>query len=148
MSTILPYTPQYRDACLAIFHSNRPKFFTEDEIALFTRWLDERCEDNYFVLENDSEIIACGGVFYDEATNAAGLSWGMVHSMHHKKGFGKEFTRYRIELMRRLFPGALYQINTSQHTVAFYEKMGFHTVKMTPDGYAVGMDRYDMEARF
>lgn len=140
---ILPYTPAHREACLALFDSNRPKFFTEDERDKFINWLDHHTAENYYVMEHDGQIVACGGVYADG--NEAGLSWGMVHADLHGKGFGKAFTKYRVQKMQELFPGSVYTINTSQHTVAFYEKMGFRVKKFTKDGYEPGLDRYDMQ---
>ncbi|UYQ94193.1 GNAT family N-acetyltransferase [Chitinophaga horti] len=148
MPNIIPYTPAHREDCLTAFHSNRPKYFTEEEVLLFTNWLDQHGDDNFFVMEHEGKIVACGGVFHDAKQAVAGLAWGMVHQDYHKKGFGKLFTLFRIDLMRQLFPDFLHQMNTTQHTVAFYEKMGFHTVKITPDGFAPGYDRYDMEGRW
>lgn len=143
LMNILPYTLAHREACLAIFDSNRPKFFAESERPQFIGWLDNHTTTNYFVMEENDEIIACGGVWQEK--EAAGLSWGMVHSAFHGKGFGKAFTQYRVNKMLALFPGKTYTIETSQHTVPFYEKMGFRTEKVTKDGFAPGIDKYDMK---
>ena len=35
-------------------------------------------------------------------------------------------------------------IDTSQHTVPFYERMGFRTTSVMRDGYAPGLDRCEM----
>jgi len=35
-------------------------------------------------------------------------------------------------------------LNTSQHTQGFYARFGFEAEKVTPDGYAPGIDRWDM----
>jgi predicted GNAT family N-acyltransferase len=143
---ILPYKPLYRDQCLAIFNSNRPKYFDISELPTFINWLDHYADENYFVVEQDGEIIGCGGIFYESDKNTGGLSWGMVHAKEQGKGYGKLFTKHRIGLFRTRFPGAALQLNTSQHTVTFYEKMGFRVISVKPDGYSVGLDRYDMVA--
>lgn len=36
------------------------------------------------------------------------------------------------------------KLNTSQHTQGFYARFGFETEAVTPDGYAPGIDRWDM----
>lgn len=38
-------------------------------------------------------------------------------------------------------------LDTSQHTRPFYERLGFRTVRVTPDAYAPGLHRYDMRLR-
>jgi hypothetical protein len=36
------------------------------------------------------------------------------------------------------------QLGTSQHSKEFFARFGFQTTRVTPDGYAPGLDRYDM----
>ena len=36
------------------------------------------------------------------------------------------------------------ELNTTQKTFKFYEKFGFDVIKITPNYYAKGLDRYDM----
>jgi hypothetical protein len=35
-----------------------------------------------------------------------------------------------------------------QHTVGFYERLGFRTVRIDPEGYGPGLDRCEMERLF
>ena len=37
------------------------------------------------------------------------------------------------------------ELCTSQKTLAFYERFGFETIKLTKDGFGPGLDRHDME---
>ncbi|MET4142037.1 GNAT family N-acetyltransferase [Pedobacter sp. UYP1] len=142
---IIKYTPVFRAECIEIFKSNLPKFFAPDELQLFEAFLDHDTEDNYYVVQEDGHVYGCGGIFLDKKADEARLSWGMVHVRHHLKGIGKLFTQYRIDLLKKLYPAKTYRIDTSQHTAAFYEKNGFHTVDIISNGFGKGINKYIMK---
>jgi len=142
---ILKYTPLFKEKCVALFESNMPRFFAPEELPLFIDFLDNDIEDNYYVVEKNAEIVACGGIFLDRETDEAGLSWGMVHVAEHKNGIGKLLTEYRINLLKEIYPGKVYKVDTSQHTEGFYLKRGFETIAVVPDGFAKGIDKYVMK---
>lgn len=141
---IIKYTPLFKDSCIGIFNSNLPKFFAEEELQLFEAFLDRDIEDNYYLVKQDDLVVACGGIFLDQETDEASLSWGMVHAEQHLQGIGKWFTQYRIDLLKKIYPGKTYKVETSQHTAAFYEKNGFNTAAIVPDGFGKGIDKYVM----
>lgn len=145
MTDIQPYQPAFKQKCIEIFESNQPKFFAEHERDLFIKWLDTNTANNYYVLIQDGDVIGCGGIFVDDRYNTGGLSWGMVHSKFHRQGFGKLFTIYRLKLIRSLYPDHICRIDTSQHTVSFYEQFGFKTVEIIPDGYGDGLHKNVMK---
>lgn len=132
-------------SCMEIFESNCPKYFADHERPLFDKWLDDCNVDEYYILEKDAEIIACGGVFLDDRFEKAGLSWGMVNSAFHRQGIGREFTLFRLEKMKEHFPEAGRMLQTSQFTFGFYEKLGFVVKKITPNGFGGGFDKYHMD---
>ena len=142
--TIREYATTHRETCLAIFDSNRPKYFAEPEREQFAGWLDKTDRPTYSVVELDNEVVACGGIYLDEGRNQTGLAWGLVRSDLHSRGIGRIMTQHRVQQMRDQFPDLTQRLETSQHTFHFYEKMGFQTVEITPDGFGPGIDRYDM----
>lgn len=143
---IRPYQASDFAACMAIFDSNCPPYFIPEERQPYGDWLREKALDGrYFVLEKDQEVLACGGWFWE--AEGLGLSWGMVHQDHHKQGLGTQLTRYRVAAGLAAFPKAAFRLCTSQHTEAFYQRMGFVTETITPDGFGPGLDRYDMIAQ-
>lgn len=144
---ILKYTPAFREQCIAIFESNQPKYFAPEERQLFIDWLDNGTAADYYVVESNGQIIACGGIYLDQRNNEGGLSWGMVHAAWHKQGIGKQFAQHRIELLKTTYPARVYRIETSQHTAPFYEKLGFKTVEITKDGFGDGLDKYNMQLK-
>ncbi|HWW12495.1 MAG TPA: hypothetical protein VN018_08255, partial [Brevundimonas sp.] len=60
MDVARPYAPTDREACLALFDSNTPRFFDPSERPGFERFLDEMCWP-YQVIERGGRIVACGG---------------------------------------------------------------------------------------
>jgi ribosomal protein S18 acetylase RimI-like enzyme len=142
---IRPYSPKDKSRCIQIFESNTPKYFAAHEYRLFVNWLNDYQFKEYYVVEQANKIIACGGVYLDERYNKASLSWGMVHAKYHGEGVGRKFTEFRIKKMMDKYDGHSYMMETSQHTKGFYEKLGFQTKKIIPNGFGEGLDKYYME---
>jgi ribosomal protein S18 acetylase RimI-like enzyme len=138
---IRAYDNADKAACLAIFDSNCPKYFAPHERDEFSEFLDTpTC--TYYVLEQDSAILGCGGYWTDG--ERAVMCWGMVDNAWHGTGLGKWLLLYRWHIICQAAPTALLEINTSQHTFGFFEKLGLEVVKITPNGYGENIDRYDM----
>ena len=154
MISIRPYTAADRQICIDIFKSNMPKYFHEDELPQFERWLvaqeqekplyPENTIETYFLLEKDGIPIGCGGYYIDSTNPKAGFAWVMVHQHYHKKGLGRMLTEYRIEEIKRIYPHHTIHLDTSQYTYTFFEKFGFQVNKITENAYADGLHRYDM----
>jgi predicted GNAT family N-acyltransferase len=153
---IRPYKFSDRASCLSIFHSNLPRYLDESELAGFELWLNgldqgvaaygSSEEDHYFVLENDESILACGGFYIAKHQKSVTMAWGMVDHAYHKKGFGKELFLFRLQEIKKNFPGYSILLDTSQHTYPFFERFGFTVLKVTENGYGPGLHRYDMES--
>lgn len=139
-----PYRAGDLAACLTIFDGNVPKFFTPDEREEFAGFLKsaEHSVPPYFVLVQVNEVLACGGLSVRDAS--AALSWGMVARAHQGRGLGKRLTEARIA-MARAMPGLTeIVLETSQHSAGFYLGLGFVGVRVTPNGFGPGLDRWDM----
>jgi GNAT superfamily N-acetyltransferase len=129
-------------ACLEVFDTNVPLYFKPHEREQFQA--DLPLIDRYFVLQDHVAIAGCGGYSVRPGTSTADLCWGMVRRELHGTGLGQLLLEYRLERIRgdrRITEVAL---NTSQYTRGFYERYGFRTLQVTPDGYAPGLDRCDM----
>ncbi|WP_341904696.1 GNAT family N-acetyltransferase [Fluviicola taffensis] len=151
--TIRKYEASDRNACMEMFLTNVPKYFTEEEVNEFDRFLakleDPEVSDNpfYYVMELDNRMIGCGG--FGEKDGIDGIPsitfvWGMVHRDYHKKGFGEELLRFRLAEIKIQFPNWRVILDTTQFSYTFFEKYGFKTLKITENGYGEGMHRYDM----
>lgn len=140
---IKKYRPVYRQTCIQIFKTNLPKFFANEELQQFEQFLDQ-IADHYYVIELSGVPVGCGGISFDEMSNQAGLCWGMVDSDYHGQGIGKLLTSFRLDLLKKLYSDKIIKIETSQHTVVFYEKYGFKIVDFLADGFTQRLDRYTM----
>jgi GNAT superfamily N-acetyltransferase len=148
------YESEDRAACLAIFESNLPQYFDPSERADLETWLNGQDQgvlaykntsaERYYVLESDNAIVACGGYYLAKTASRANLCWGMVDGASHLKGFGRQLLEFRLQEIESKFPDYSISMDTSQHTIPFFEKMGFVVVKITPNGYGAGLDRYDL----
>jgi GNAT superfamily N-acetyltransferase len=138
-----PYTPVDRDACLALFRSNTPDFFGEDEVPEFAGFLD-RLPCPYYVVETpDGAIVGAGGQ-YEKTPGCWVLAWGMVDRAHHRQGVGRFLLERRIELIR-VQPGARsVRVNTSHLSAGFFERAGFATNRVEADHYFAGLHLHEM----
>src|SRR5262249_12233528 len=93
---------------------------------------------------DDGAVVGCGGIATHDGRTAA-LTWGMVHADRHGRGLGRALALARLLRLTEMPQVTRGTLNTSNETVGFYEKVGFRVVKMTPDGYRAGLDRYDLE---
>jgi ribosomal protein S18 acetylase RimI-like enzyme len=115
------------------------------ERPLFERFLD-KLPGPFQVLENAAgTIVACGGYAIVEDQNQADFCWGMVQTQWQGQGLGKQLSLERLRQIRANPQIKSVRLNTSQHTVGFYESLGFRRIAITRDGYGPGLDRYDME---
>ena len=147
MDIVRPYEPRDRDACLALFDSNTPTFFDETERADFADFLGRR-DMPYQVIERDGRVVACGGHAVEADGTTAALCWGMVDQALHGVGLGRQLTVARIAAARAAPGVTAMRLDTSQHTEGFYQRFGFVTQAVTPDGFAPGLDRYEMRLAF
>jgi len=141
------YTPADRDGCLAVFDSNVPRYFTPPEREEFAAFL-EALPGPYLVVEDDAgAVVGCGGYAMGRGAADAHLCWGMVARERHGTGLGRLLLDARLERVHAdAADGSIEAIalHTSQHTRGFYERRGFRLERVTPDGYAPGLDRCDM----
>lgn len=138
------YSPDDRSACLAIFDSNVPGSFLSEERELFAAFLDD-LPGPYFVLADEAgDVVACGGYAISPGTTTADLCWGMVTSDRQGTGLGQSLVEIRLARIGADSSATDAALKTSQHTRAFYEKLGFTTTRVVPNGIAPGMDTCEM----
>jgi predicted N-acetyltransferase YhbS len=142
MTHIRPYQPADDTACLALFDSNRPKYFTAPERDLFTTFL-RRMDQPFFVAEIAGQVRACGGFTIDDF-GVSYLDWGMVHGDSHRQGIGANLLQYRLDQIRKIPHAWCVLIDTSQHTAPFFARFGFQAFRTIPNGYQPGLDKIFM----
>ena len=140
------FVPEDRDACLAVFDSNVPTYLAPEERGEFIEFLDDVNDRDcrYLVLTQDGSVVACGGLFIETYKHTAALSWGMVDRTLHRQRLGSRLTEARLAQARTIHGIDQLTLATSQHTQAFYARFGFVATRVTPDGFAPGLDRWDM----
>jgi N-acetylglutamate synthase-like GNAT family acetyltransferase len=145
------YKDEYKESCIRAFQSNIPDYFAAHELQefeqLLTRIIAEGNDANYTVVFLDDQIIGCGGYGKRTDSDEITLIWGMIDKAYHKKGYGKAFFEYRLEKIKETYSCDKVVIDTTQFSYGFFEKYGFKTVLITPDYYAPGFDRYDMDLK-
>lgn len=127
--------PNDRAACLAVFDGNAPEYFHPSERAAFADCLDS---DDYrpprlrgaggpkgmfYVVEDDDEIIGCGGWYLDG--DVAVLSWGMVERSSHRQGIGRFLLRERLNEIRLDPRIKSVRVRTTAPVRGFFEREGF-----------------------
>jgi ribosomal protein S18 acetylase RimI-like enzyme len=137
------YTPLDKDALIALLRLNTPQYFDESEEGDFIRYLDEQVED-YFVVEEDKQIIGSGGINYVADAKIARISWDIIHPDFQGKGIGKKLTLHRINQIKKNPAIDLVVVRTTQLVYKFYHKLGFELEKIEKDYWAEGFDLYQM----
>lgn len=138
--------------CLNIYQSNCPQYFLEEETEDFIAWLSKTEESPYWVVEDNNQIVGCGGIYSTKPTDKikpdvkdeVGFAWGMIHQKFHKQGYGKKLSLFRINYLERHYPNRPIVLRTTQHTYQFFQKIGFETLIFEENGFGGGLDKYIM----
>ena len=152
MIAIKLYLPEYKQALLDIFKSNMPLYFAEEELPLFSNFLDRDALERgpYSIIFENDVIVGCGGVALNQPTKYTNephviMTWGMVDNNKHKQGLGKILLIHRIQQAKEIYPKIKIALGTTQHTFQFFEKYGFKTVFYEKDHWGKDLDLYQME---
>ncbi|HEU4743569.1 MAG TPA: GNAT family N-acetyltransferase [Meiothermus sp.] len=138
-----PYYPADEAACLKVFDSNVPKYFSTEEREEFKTFLKlPSCV--YLVLEQSGQIVGCGGYYVHQEGGQGDLCWGMVRRELHGTGLGKRLLLERLGRIVQNPQVTSIRLDTSQHTRGFFAKLGFVTLAIVPNGYGPSLDRYNM----
>lgn len=142
MLTFILYTEKYKNDVSVIFRSNIPKyFFAYEEKDLF----EDIPQFPYYVLLLNDKIIGAGGYALNSDTDTVSLCWGMIHNDYHKKNYGHELSKFRLDKIKEQFPGKTIVNNTSQHTTGFFEKYGFKVTSIEENKFGPGLHECRME---
>lgn len=132
------------ECCLAVFDSNVPKFFAPHERAEFAEFLVKSTDPYFVVVDEQAQVIGCGGYYVDRERAAAGLTWGMVHNTLHRQGVGRFLLFARLQRICGEPEVTKVLINTSQHSYGFFQKVGFVVEAIREHGFAVDLHEYKM----
>jgi [ribosomal protein S18]-alanine N-acetyltransferase len=141
---IRTYNQEDKSSVIALLKLNTPDFFDPNEQKDLEEYLENKIED-YFVVEDNSEIIGAGGINYFPNEKIARISWDVINPGFQGKGIGRRLTEHRINHLKRNKDVELIVVRTSQLVYKFYEKMGFKLIKVEKDFWAKNFDLYQME---
>ena len=141
---IRPYQTTDKDQVIEIFKLNTPKYFALSEKEDLVQYLDDLRED-YFVMEENGELIGAGGINYFLNENTARISWDFFDPGFQGKGLGRKLLQHRIDKMKENPNIKTIIVRTSQVAFGFYEKSGFQLKDIEKDFWAKGFDLYLME---
>ncbi|WP_296247840.1 GNAT family N-acetyltransferase [uncultured Stenotrophomonas sp.] len=138
------YQPADANACLSLFDSNVPKYFTLAERADFEQFLQRDAQGcDYQLIEHDDRVVACGGLAIRN-DGVAVFCWGMVEHSVHRQGFGRQLSLARLQQARQSPNAKRVELSTSQHTQDFYAQLGFSVTRIVANGHGPGLDAVEM----
>lgn len=144
---IRSYAAADAEGCLAVFESNRPRYFAENERERFAEFLASG-PSTYYVMEHEGQVLGCGGWAAEAEPGLVSLTWGMVRADLHRKGLGRLLLFYRLKEIGKQAGVERVRMETTQHVAGFFERAGgFRVVQTEPDGYGAGLDRVTMIKR-
>lgn len=143
---IRAYKNEDFNAVIYLLRLNTPAFFDPSEEEGLHSYLSEETED-YFVIEENGEILGAGGINYYPGEKLAHLSWDIIKPDLQGKGIGRKLTEHRIRHLSKNNHIDLIVVRTSQFAWKFYEKMGFKLLRIEKDFWAPNFDLYQMEQK-
>jgi N-acetylglutamate synthase-like GNAT family acetyltransferase len=128
------------EACLRLFDSNAPEHFAPGERCAFEAFLAAPT-GTYYVMENDGELLGCGGFARENDPALVSLTWGLIRRDLHRQGLGRFLLFYRLREIGKL-PGVnSVRLSTTTRSQGFFERAGGFRVA------AVEQDRVEMVKR-
>ncbi|MFD0860657.1 GNAT family N-acetyltransferase [Sungkyunkwania multivorans] len=140
------YTKNDKEKVVELLRANTPAFFDPSEEEDYINYLETEVED-YFVYEENSNILGAGGINYFPEERTARISWDVVAPNVQGKGIGKQLVEHRIAQIRKNKGIDSIVVRTSQLTYKFYEKFGFELEKVEKDFWAKDLDLYLMSMK-
>lgn len=141
---IRAYSNKDKQKTIELLRQNTPEYFDSSEEMDFNKYIENEIEE-YFVYEENSEIIGAGGINYFPNEKMARISWDMIDPKHQGKGIGKKLTQYRINHLNKNPNIELIIVRTTQMVYKFYEKMGFELERTEKNFWAKNFDLYQMK---
>ncbi|MBB1139750.1 GNAT family N-acetyltransferase [Myroides sp. WP-1] len=140
---IRPYIESDKKALLQLIEWNVPLYFAPEEIEEYQRYLEEEI-DQYFVVEEDGQLLGAGGINVLVKEKEGRISWDVVAPASQGKGIGRALLLYRLSILGKIPAIDHIRVRTSQVVYPFYEKYGFVVKQIQKDFWAEGLDLYDM----
>ncbi|MFZ1806098.1 MAG: GNAT family N-acetyltransferase [Cyclobacteriaceae bacterium] len=138
------YQPADRETVIEVFKLNTPEFFDVKEQVDLEEYLDHYW-GTYFVMEEESRIVGCGGYHFEADGQTGRLSWDFFDPQYKGRGLGRQMIAHCLEELRKSPHLEKTAVWTSQLAYQFYARFGFETQEIKEDFWGPGLDLYRME---
>jgi len=127
-----------------IFSLNVPKYFDKKELNDFKKYFNSKNLESYFIIESQGKVVGGGGYAYENMKTAR-ICWLFIDPNYHGFGFGKKLVNYCIKILKNNRRLNLIEVETSNLTYKFYEKLNFKIEYIKKDYWLNNDDLYFMK---
>ena len=127
-----------------IFSLNVPKYFDKKELYDFKKYFNSKNLESYFIIESQGKVVGGGGYAYENMKTAR-ICWLFIDPNYHGFGFGKKLVNYCIKILKNNRRLNVIEVETSNLTFKFYEKLNFKIEYIKKDYWPNNDDLYFMK---
>ena len=127
-----------------IFSLNVPKYFDKKELNDFKKYFNSKNLESYFIIESQGKVVGGGGYAYENMKTAR-ICWLFIDPSYHGFGFGKKLVNYCIKILKNNRRLNVIEVETSNLTYKFYEKLNFKIEYIKKDYWPNNDDLYFMK---
>jgi len=127
-----------------IFSLNVPKYFDKKELDDFKKYFNSKNLESYFIIESQGKVVGGGGYAYENMKTAR-ICWLFIDPNYHGFGFGKKLVNYCIKILKNNRRLNVIEVETSNLTYKFYEKLNFKIEYIKKDYWPNNDDLYFMK---
>ena len=127
-----------------IFSLNVPKYFDKKELNDFKKYFNSKNLESYFIIESQGKVVGGGGYAYENVKTAR-ICWLFIDPNYHGFGFGKKLVNYCIKILKNNRKLNVIEVETSNLTYKFYEKLNFKIEYIKKDYWPNNDDLYFMK---
>ena len=127
-----------------IFSLNVPKYFDKKELDDFKKYFNSKNLESYFIIESQGKVVGGCGYAYENMKTAR-ICWLFIDPNYHGFGFGKKLVNYCIKILKNNRKLNVIEVETSNLTYKFYEKLNFKIKYIKKDYWPNNDDLYFMK---
>ena len=127
-----------------IFSLNIQKYFDKKELYDFKKYFNSKNLESYFIIESQGNVVGGGGYAYENMKTAR-ICWLFIDPNYHGFGFGKKLVNYCIKILKNNRKLNVIEVETSNLTYKFYEKLNFKIEYIKKDYWPNNDDLYFMK---
>ena len=135
------FSVEDRQACLAVFDTNCPKYFAPNERQDYADYLGGN-PSGYEVCLIDGAIVGAYGLS-GVPSDYLRINWILISAQNHGDGIGHQFMTRILQISKQQSAKQI-KIAASHLSAPFFAKYGAIDVKTTVDGWGPDMHRVDM----